>query len=370
METAEQQSTLAEHGFYTKEELYEIFEPTESLEERLFELTSNTVKFSFDEDGESPPKVFLAGDPFYLTDEAYLNACRIIGLGSGYSERTPISLVIPHLNYWFSNLGGQKKAVIRDRKVVAFMRPGTEIYSNVKIIDSVLETLKGLGVEDVMFDKVYHDLYETQVSLVIGESKTTNKTSTGQTIHGGIQIQNSVLGYKPLIMSGYLNSSVGGINGGMISVTTAAQWDRRLGTTPEEVAEFISKDLEFDEADIYSVYDWTKESARDIFFRIGREFKAVDGLVDIGVGSHAGTFFSDVFKKYKIPSTLRKAIQEEYADRDGGSVYDLWESVVAVAGRPEVRGNPNSMRHMMIVGGELAAHPSRCPSCHRLEEAE
>lgn len=357
-------SVLSQTGMYTKDEVLEIVEPTESIEERLFTLNSSIVKFTYDEEGESPPRVFIAGDPLELTKEGYLNACKLIGLGRKYVERTPVNLVMPHLNYWFGNLGGERKALILDGKVFAFMRPGTEVYSTRKLIESLVSSLEACGYEDIMFDKIHHTINETQISIVIGD--VYRDLDNGHRVYGGVQLQNSILGLKPLIISSYIHQNVYDLNGGMISVTTSGQWDRKLGTSAEEIAEFLKKDLEFNPDDVYSVYDWVDQSTRDIKNRVNYEFKNVANLLQLGVGPHSGVFFNDIFKKYTVPVILRKAIHEEYADRDGHSIYDLWSAIVATTGRHEVRGNPEAARHMMLVAGEIAAHPHSCTSCHRL----
>jgi hypothetical protein len=302
-----------------------------------------------------------------MTAEAYMNACQIIGLGRSYSTRTPVELIIPHLNYWFANLGGQRKVLIRGKKAVAFIRPGTEIYSTKKLVESMCKKFEEHGYKDIVFDKVHHDLQETQISVVVRDKKSS---SDGETLVGGAQIQNSILGLKPLVMSAYVNHTVDDTNGGMISVTTTGQWDRRLGTSAQEISEFLERGIEFDAEDVYSVYDWAGQATADVSMRLDKEFGYVTRLKNITVGAHAGVFFNDIYKKYNIPISLRKAVQEEYADRDGNSVYDLWAAFVAVTGRHEVRGNPAAMRHMMTVAGELAAHPESCSSCHRLLEVE
>lgn len=357
-------STLAHSGMYTKDEALEIIEPTEAIEERLFTLNSSTVKFMYDEEGESPPRVIIAGDPLELTKEGYLNACKVIGLGRKYVERTPVDLIMPHLNYWFGNMGGERKALILDRKVFAFMRPGTEVYSTKKLIESMVSSLEEAGYTDIMFDKIHHTINETQISVVLGD--VWKDLDNGHRIYGGVQLQNSILGLKPMVLSSYVHQNVYDINGGMISVTTSGQWDRKLGTTAEDIANFMEKDIEFNPDDVYSVYDWINQSTRDVKNRFNHEFKNVANLQQLGTGSHAGVFFNDIFKKYNVPVILRKAIHEEYADRDGSTIYDLWSAIVATTGRHEVRGNPEAARHMMLVAGEIAAHPHSCNGCHRL----
>lgn len=359
-----QLDTVHNSNMMTKDELFEIFSPTEEIKELQFDLSNGMVKFFYDPDSDSPPRVIIGGEPLSLTQESYLNACKIIGLGSSYVERTPVDLIMPHLNYWFTTLGGQRKALIREGKVVAFMRSGTEVYSNQKLIDSIVSVFESLGHKNILFDKVYHDLYETQVSIVL--DSFSSELPTGEVVYGGLQIQNSVLGLKPLLISAYVSHSVSDLAGGMISVTTNGQWDRRLGSTADEIAEFMEKDLNLNTDEIYTAYKWAEQASRDVNIRLIREFESVKRLSSIPVGSHAGTFFADIFKKYKIPVALRKAVQEEYADRGGNTVLDLWASMVAVSGRPEVRGNASSTRHMMTVAGEIAAHPDRCQECHRL----
>ena len=140
------------------------------------------------------------------------------------------------------------------------------------------------------------------------------------------------------------------------------QWDRKRGFTPD--------DSPFDDTvipdDVYDVYAWIKESTRVIATMFRGEFDRVQNLCNLNIGAHSGTLFNDICTRYKIPTKLRRVVQQEYADQDGQTIYHLWKSIAITAGSEDCLNDPNGQRHMMMVAGEIAYHPESCPNCHRL----
>lgn len=366
---------VSDETTYTKDEVIRLVDSTENLTERQFELLDGRAKFEMvtldaqgreaaeGEDGTETIVIKIAGERFRLNVDSFKQSAKLIGFPQGpYLENTPIDLVIPHLNYWFDNLGGERKALIKDGTVLAYIRPGTEIYSTKQLVESMCSKLEEMGHSNYFFEKVTHDLYETQFAVVL--PNITYDMPNGDVVLGGLQFQNSVLGLKALSVSGYIHHP----GGAMISTTTKAQWDRRLGTTRVELDEMLENGSTEEELEnVYDVYRWIKDATTDVL-GVRRDFVKVAALNNFNIGSHVGTFFNDICKQYKIQTALRRAAQEEYGDQEGQTLYHLWKALTIVANRDEVSDRPDWRRHIMLVAGELSAHPDSCDGCHRLLE--
>jgi hypothetical protein len=344
------------------DEMLELVSVTEDLDEQLFELGTSDSFFQHSEGGNLQ---FVLGDQrLNLTADSYAQACKIIGLPSAYADRTPMNMITEHLNYWFNALSEERKILTKNGALVAFLRPRTELYSTEELITSLVSTFESMGGSDFYFDKVHHDLFETQFSLVMGNYNDVHET--GNVLNAGVQVQNSVLGLKPTLISAYVANPTESIEGGSISTRVYSQWKRR--NRPTNVDALLEDVLGDANAAPETVYSWAEGVARLMYPGLVREISSINRLRNMNIGNHAGTFFNDICVRYKIPTVLRRVVQEEYASQPSQSVFDLWSAIAATAGRDEVQDNVASRRHMMLVAGELAAHPDSCGQCHRLLE--
>lgn len=354
----------------TKEQVLARLGRDAGFDERLFELGEDRVTFEYldadlnEEIEEDNLDILISGERFGLTEDAYYEANKIIGLGKGYVKKTPVPYVVPHLNYWFDNMGDEKKALIKDGKVITFIRPGTEMYDLSQMVEALCSTVEEEGYDDYYFEKVYHSFDETQLSLVLRDK--THVMQNGNILVGGIQFQHSLLGKKPTILSAYIHEEVAGLAGGMISGQNSNKWNRKLTTVTANFQDLFDEDFEPDPEGVYNIYTWIEGVTRDIIGRITREFESILQLPEFNIGGHAGTFLNDVFAKYKVPTSMQRSVREEYTDQDGQSVYDLWRAITAVSGRAEIADKPEAMRRIMMVAGQIATSPQSCPGCHRL----
>lgn len=354
----------------SKDELLQRLGGATGFDERQFQLGEDRVSFEYHdaelEDGvdEDELKIVISGEEFDLTEDAYYEANKIIGLGRGYVRKTPVPYVVPHLNYWFDNLGEERKALIRDGRVITFIRPGTELYDLAQMIEAMCDTAEENGIDDYFFEKLYHTFEETQFSMVF-RSKT-HTMQNGDILIGGVQVQHSLLGKKPTVVSAYVHQDIAGLAGGMISGQNSNKWNRKLTTVTANFQDFFDDDFEPDPEGVYNIYTWMEGVTQDIINRINREFESILQLPQFNIGGHAGTFLNDVFVKYKVPTAMQRSVREEYTDQDGQTVYDLWRAIAAVSGRAEVADKPEALRRIMLVAGQIAAKPDKCPGCHRL----
>jgi len=339
----------------TYKEMLKVLEETEGLKEVLFELDEDTVEFVCDlEDEDNPLQFKINSEKYNLTAESAMQILNFAKMPKSVIDEYDIDVIATAVNWYYGNKGGELKALIKDKKILAFTRPGTEIYSTVEIIKEMKRALDGFDIEEFHFDNVHHTLKETYFSLVVPHK--SHELENGDVLRAGIFVQNSLVGLKPLVMQGFVSRDYH--ENGMISAETVEKWSRKQAKKSDDI-------LDEDE-DHYDVYTWAFDTADTIIRAFNREAKQVAYLAGMEMGNHAGTLFDDIFKKNNIPVAVQKMVREEYVDQPGQTVYDLWNSITLTANRSEIEDAVGTRKKVMEAAGKLAAHPQSCNTCHRL----
>lgn len=343
----------------------EIIAITEDLQEIQFEMSDGRIEFLGDENYLT---VRLGDQDLKITEDAYLQAARDVGLSTKYAEKTPARLILPQLNYWFSHTHEQRKALVNSDTIVAFMRHKTQVFSTDLIINTLVETVKDYGWSTVSFDKFSHNIDETQFVVFNDEPYTI--TDEGDSVHVGFYFQSSLLAKKPTILALAFAVNVGGLWGAAVSDTAYMQLRRKtLGseTTPvTNLPEGMTEDM----LNQNTVYTWLQSSINSLLTSTEVEWQKVNHLRNLQIGPHIGSIFSDLCTKHRLKSSLQRPIMEEFADYDGSTMYDMWKAISVATAHDSVKGSPANTRTLMSIAGELANHPEWCNGCHRLRNIE
>jgi hypothetical protein len=339
----------------TYKEMLKLLEETEGLKEELFELGEDSVEFICDlEDEDNPLKFKINSSKYNLNAESTLQILNFAKMPKSVIDEYDIDIIATAVNWYYANKGGELKALVKDKTILAFTRPGTEIYSTVELIKEMVRALEGFDITEFHFDNVYHTLKETYFSLVVPHK--SHDLDDGDILRAGIFFQNSLVGLKPLTMNGYISRDYH--ENGMISAETVEKWSRKQAKKSDDVID--------DAEDHYDVYTWAFDTADTIMRAFSREAKQIEYLSKMEMGNHAGTLFGDIFKKNNIPVAVQKLVREEYVDQPGQTVYDLWNSITLTANRTEIEDAIATRKKVMEAAGKLAAHPQSCTTCHRL----
>lgn len=349
-------SVISSGAVLSLDDLKDVLDETEDLTELLFELSEDNIEFTFNEDDDDPLKVKINSETYTLTAESAMQALAFAKIPKGVIDVYDIDVIVPLINWYYSEKGGELKALIKNDSILAFTRPGTEIYSTVDMVDEMVRALDNFGITDFHFERVHHTLKETQFCLVA--PRHTVELENGDVLRAGIFVKHSVVGAKPLVMAGYLSRDYS--ENGMISDQAVEQWNRKSAKKSEDV----------DDEDHYDVYTWSYDTADTLFRAFKRDSDSVKDLQGLTVGNHAGTLFNDVFERNSLPVAIRKLVREEYVDQPGQTLYDLWNAISLVADRAELEDNHVARIKVLEAAGKLAAHPQSCPSCHRLTSEE
>lgn len=353
-------TVITEDAVIKLKDLKKILNETEDLSEHLFELSEDNIEFLFDEDDEDfPIKMKINSEKFSMTGEAVSQALAFAKIPKSIVEVYDIDLILPLMNWYYSEKGGERKALVKDKKILSFALPGTEIYSTVDIVDEMVRALDNFDITQFHFERVHHTLNETQFCLVAPHQ--SYDLEDGDVLRAGVMVTHSVIGKKPLVMRSYISRDYH--DNGMISAEVEEKWNRKKGKKAEDIPEDVT-----DDADHYDVYTWAYDTADTVFRAFKRESKAIKELSDESMGNHAGTLFNDVFDKNSLPVAVRKLIREEYVDQPGQTLYDLWNAITLTANRTELEDNVQVQNKVMLAAGKLAAHSTTCSSCHRLTE--
>ena len=207
-------AVVAESTTFSLEEMKTLFGRTENLKEHLFEL-DGSVTFVYLEEAADKFTISIGGAKYIMTESAAHQAFRAAKIPTSMIDSYDVGILTPLLNWWYSNAGGELKALTKDKVVLAFTRPGTEIYSTLSILNEITRVLKDHDIEEtsVRFDKVHHDLDETQFSMFIPNK--TRELEDGDVLRSGINFQHSILGQKATILAAYTSRSHA--DNGMIS---------------------------------------------------------------------------------------------------------------------------------------------------------
>ena len=345
----------------TYEEMLKVLEETDDLKEVLFELDEDTVEFKVDLENEDSPLQFkINSETYNLTAESAMQALNFAKMPKSVIDEYDIEIIATAVNWYYGNKSGERKALVKDKKILAFTNPGTEIYSTTEIVKEMVRALANFEVTEYHFDNVHHTLKETHFSLVVPHK--SHELENGDVLRAGVFVQNSVIGAKPLVMSGYISRDYS--ENGMISVQAVEQWKRTKAKKSEDITDDKANE------DHYDVYTWAYDTADTILRLFKREAQSVEYLSNMDMGNHAGTLFSDIFTKNSIPVSVQKLVREEYVDQPGQTVYDLWNSITLAADRTELEDNVQTRKKVREAAGKLAAHPTSCKTCHRLTEDE
>jgi hypothetical protein len=361
----------------TLDDVRERFSKTEPLESETFDLGGTDVaKWDLESDwnvleedgkgvsiekanGLTPvgAKVRIHGEEYGLTKDAFLEATSLIGITKQYAGKTPAHLLQPHLNYWYKNEGGVQgntlKALSANGVIQAFTKVSVTPFSNLHLLDAVEDKAREkFGDSELFVDfKFQHDLRRTACRIIVPE--VVHDVRDGDPWSAGLQFKQSVVGEKPLVLSGYL-FRYWCTNGAITTHLESGNYNRRKEGQGDEV------------------YDWAREKVDEILGGFEHEFEVLDQLASTGIpdlggdGEHSrARALMDVFETYGVPLEQRQGIIDMLTDSDDFTMYGIMQAITQVANRADMR---DSIREtLMRVGGDLpAANSERCQTCRRL----
>lgn len=347
---------VGEHGA-TRESLEPFLTPFEGMQS--IELP-NSVTFEY-RNNENPnlaPVLYLKPDPkdsalreYVVDPEGYTKAMRLAGFPESIVKNYPTPLMVEPLNYGFRNRVGEKvKAFVRDGNLVAFVKPTLELISVRELVDKMYNVAG--GADKVLFERIDHKLAYTQVSMILplrDREWVDERIASGghkrvnDVVCGGINFQASIMGEKPIEVSGYLYRLV--CSNGLISAETKFKWSRKTESQP--------------------LVDWFGERVLACMEGLTHELDKVDNLIKLPIaeGSRARVL-DGVFREYEMSDRMRQGVLERLADAPPRNMWDVTNAITNVANDEEYSENPLTIRRLQTIGGHMSTKLHVCDSCH------
>lgn len=353
---------------------------TEPLREFKFEAQTGVV-FRVGEDWDSVAEttqgmeridayatLYPDGDEYQLTKDALLEAGAKVGIPRKLQERTPASILVDQLNYWFAGARGrwdgrEFKAFVSGEGgmdsvplVIAFGSGTINPFSNLRILDQLVAGVQAyyrVSEDELLVDyKLTHSLELTHGRLIVpGNLRNVRGPGTADPSDlwsAGVQWRNSQLGLKSTSVDGYL-FRWRCTNGLTDTLVTSGQFNRRAG---QDVAG--------------DVYDWARAAVDNVLGGLEHVLDGVEAATAIPVEQDVQLVLDDLFRQHHVPGKLADQVIMNMAEVGGSlSMYTIMNAITQVANDPDL--SASSVDKLLRVGGHVAhSAEKRCEACRRI----
>ena len=293
-----------------------------------------------------------------MTKDALLDFTSTLSIQREYMMRTPGPLMQTHVDYWVKNTNRDYRFLVKDNAVVAMARKPTVVpFGNADILHQIAARMIANGLiqypSDLKVDfKMQHDLKYTSIRLIVPTpvrviESLRHTTDNPDAWSIGVQLHNSLTGYSPMSVSGYLFAWTCA-NGATATHLDVAKYNRRTHGQ-----------------DIETVMDWLDGAVDTILNELPVEVDAVGKLTEIDLTGEVSATMHDVFERLKVPMAARGPILDNVVDSEDATAYGLMQAITAAANDPDFTDEIRS--RILYVGGDMPALlGDRCEQCHRL----
>jgi len=337
------ESTKTELGdlkLLTREQVSKTLAPTENLEFITLKPGAGVkVEFSGDKDH---PVLELDDRRIELADDALDSVSGCIGLQRGYVKKCPANLLYPALNHWYNDgLSIPIRAVVSNGVLLKTTtdRVKSHPVSNEALLVAVETAIKPENIAG--YHAVSSSLDFTTMAIV------TNKTFQAQekdTLFGGIQIRNSILGKETVEVSPYV----------------FRQWCTNGAITSESLGHFTRKRRD----DGGNIGDWMSEIIGNASNSLDHEFERIRQLTKVSVKGHLAKVLSGIRQDYGIPKKIMEDIRAEADSENAQTMYDVWNAITKVASHSDSLTAMSATR-LQGIAGHVSKQNEVCQSCFR-----
>lgn len=332
-----------------REAVTAVLEPLESLAEVTVPLRgsghSEFVVRSADE--ERPGLWWRAIDTEYYVDQAALEGAlsKVPGLSGPAVREWPASLLLPPLNWWYSQADGQVRALTTVEEgrptVVQFTKKESPLNSTLRMLETAEQALAERGVEvgTLQYDRVGASLDRASVAIVA--PGVTEEVKEGDVVSAGIFFINSPVGTKKIELSPYVNRLI--CTNGWISPVNMASFSIKGG-------------------DGGSMDEWVQSATFSAWDAVSGEIDQIRGLTEVPIDGHHTDVLRDIFERHGVASRLRERVVEAYAEENDGTMFGIANAFNRAANDVTDIGQ---VRNLMMVSGEVAHQSERCSACLR-----
>lgn len=303
-------------------------------------------------DPEAPKNEYL------VTPEMWAAITKDLGAGSGYFGKTPPSLLLPQLNWWYGSVEADKPEVhlfthlaeSGNRFAVDIM-PGGRAHRAVRPVQ-MLEVVRDAMTNGVppTFTASGQNSLQT-VTLVTTmpsiEYEVQRTRQRGDIVRGGAMVRFSPVGASPVEVSSYIERLI--CTNGMTSTDQLDVWTHPGGEGSADP------------------YEWIPTALRRVRDSYDAHFESIQRSADAGIDeAEVPTIIDDLFAHYRLPVALRSAVARRLAGVNIENMWDLTNAITWAATHDRQLRDPRARARLMRVGGDAMTHVERCQECHHL----
>lgn len=294
---------------------------------------------------DEPVKISMNGNEWEVTDEGLSQAAICVGIPSTYSKKCPEELLRQNLNFWYSGGGSTEKLRLffKDQKLIGAYKNHPDYYSNIRICEDITEAIGANHIQG--YHQVSTNLKYSRFSLVTDKSFDP---VTGDTLFGGIAVQNSIFGQRQLQITPYIFRQV--CSNGAIMSEALSQWSRRSDG---------KEDIDV----------WAKSAAQMALTGLDVEFTRIKHLTEVPVKGNVDNMMKSLFRRFQIPTRTQNLIQEEVSNSNSGqgpqTLYDVWNGLTRVATH-STDLSASAGYDLQLIAGQMVKEDNICPSCSQI----
>lgn len=320
--------------------LRELLAPAERLERTFLEPSSGAFQLAVERGatGAEQLRVQAGSRTFRISSEAYGKLGRLVGIPVGYLSRTPVELMVPHVNHWLTS---GKLAVLGYAVEDTTVRlVGKGLDTPISCLQ-VLDALEAVAGRELSAHHVVHNLYDTCFSITTSEERAVQP---GDPVRSGITVETSYAGLVPLQISAYVHRLV--CTNGAISSEHVYRHSHRLGEGTTE---------------------WLRDVLALAVGAADREVERLRQMREVRLTGHLAESLESIFAEYSVPTRYREGLTEQVLNAPPETLYDLYNLITQVGSNDvDVLAQPQMARRLMRAGGRMAQHHELCNQCHRV----
>ncbi len=270
--------------------------------------------------------VTIDGTELQISKEAMLQAGANFGLTAAYAKRLPSKLTEGLLNYHYgSGMGQHEYNVLSVGDVVsAFTRPSITPFSNLQLLEGVVESIQDRQGGDVPIFADYkftNSLQQTNIRLIVPTEQRVMQNTNMQDVPensedtwlAGIHLSNSLIGKGMTSMEAYM-FRWWCTNGATTSLDGVAAWSRKANGQNDDV------------------YLWAKEQVDSVLGGLEHRFDEVQALARLDVGSlNTVDLLREIFRDYNVPVSQREDIKDALLGAPDLTMYQIMNAITQAA---------------------------------------
>jgi hypothetical protein len=348
-----------------RETALQTLQPFSGLEERQF-APDDTFGLQIADNGRVAYQFGKKSDVMPLSPAAWDTLFRVSGLQTASMLKfmgTPAQEhIVGLLDYSLRERNGTLKALTREGQIQAIIDGKVEVRDPYDYMRTVERAMGGR--KRVKGYKVWGAPDRQYISF-IGEKDINMGGKDHQRLEGGEQgpkVNDIVSSGIQLYISPYGYSAPGGTGMGL---DLSGYWERLACTngmtSTQNVMHFTKRSDEADDK------EWITTNVPTILNKVTEEVDRFKALKDIKVGTHTDEELASMLADFGIPPAVRDMIRNRLVNHPVENLYQLANHVTYVASNySRVLEDPNLVRRLMRVGGNIVQHHSICDSCHRV----